>query len=362
MNRLYLYKAVILIILIVYNGSAVLADHRLTEEISKVFAVDEKPTLIVDNKHGKIDCKVWKKDSIKIIVSIEVEGNDENQVEDLMDNITPHFSIFDNVIEIETDISENKKSIFERFVAAVDIFDKHDIDVDYTIWAPENTTMDLKNKFGDVLLDNFTEPARIDISYGDFRTDAVPNNSKLDLKFGKLIARHIEKADLNLKHYTVKVKTANSIQLKSSGSDIRINKIHSLELLSNKDDIEIDSLGSISGNAKLSDFLFNYVYDSTWLELQNVALEIDAIDPAFKNFEIDQTGSHIDVNIKGTAFTLKVNLEGSEMSVPKTVYKIAKDVIDEKKNHRRVNLVYGEEPIQMVVLSGKNGSFNLFDF
>jgi len=167
---------------------------------------------------------------------------------------------------------------------------------------------------------------------------------------------------MNLKHYTAKIKSANNLQLKSSGSEIQIKKLHMLDVESNKDDIEIDSLGSITGIAKLSDLTFNYLYDSTWLDLQNVALEIDAINPSFKNLEIDQTGSHIDVNIKGTAFKLKVDLNGSEMSVPKTVYKIAKDVIDEKKNHRRVNLVYGETPRQTVVLSGKKGSFNLYDF
>jgi len=342
--------------------NSLLAHHRLTEEITKVFSVSEKPTLIIDNKHGKVDCRIWEKDSIKIVVEIEVEGRDEHQVEDLMDNISPRFSIFNDVVDVETDISKSNKNLFERFMDAVDIFDKHDIDVDYTVWAPVQTTLDIKNKFGDVLLENFTEPIRIEVGYGDFRTDSISANSELDLKFGKLIVRHIEQAEMNLKHYTAKIRTANDLQLKSSGSDIQIKKLLTLNVESNKDDLEIDTLGTIRGNAKLSDFILNYVYDSTWLELQNVALEIDAVHPSFNNLEIEQTGSHIDVNIKGTAFKLKVDLEGSQMSVPKTVYKIAKDVIDEKKNHRRVNLIYGDKPMQTVVLRGKNGSFNLFDF
>lgn len=362
MNSLYLYKKIIIFSVIIFSSQTLFAHHRLTEEITKVFEVKENPTLIIDNKHGKIDCKVWGKDSIKIVVKIEVKGNDKHQVEDVMKNIIPHFSFFENMAEVETQISKGKKNIFERLLEAVDIFEKHDIDVDYTVWAPTGTTIDIKNKFGDVFLEEFTKPARIDISYGDLRTNAIPAHSKLDLKFGKLVVQHIENAEMNLKHYTAKIKTVNSLQLKSSGSDIQIVKLESLEVESNKDDIEIDSLGSISGIAKLSDFTFNYLHDSTWLDLQNVALEIDAINPSFNNFEIDQTGSHINVNIKGTAFKLKVDLNGSEMTVPKTVYKIAKDVIDEKKNHRRVNLVYGETPIQTVVLSGKKGSFNLYDF
>jgi len=362
MNSIYLYKEIIIFLLIFFSSHTLFAHHRLTEEITKVFEVKENPTLIIDNKHGKIDCKVWEKDSIKIVVEIEVEGHDKDHVDRLMKNILPHFSFFENMVEVETEITKEKKSILQRFVDAVDIFEKHDIDVDYPVWAPAGTTIDIKNKFGDVFLEDFIKPVRIDISYGDLRTNAIPENSKLDLKFGKLIAQHIENAEMNLKHYTAKIKSANNLQLKSSGSEIQILKLHALEVESSKDDIEIDSLGSISGIAKLSDFSFNYVYDSTWLNLQNVALEIDGVDPEFKNFEIEQTGSHIDVNIKGVAFKLKVDLNGSEMSVPKTVYKIARDVIDEKKNHRRVNLIYGENPIQTVVLSGKKGSFNLFDF
>jgi len=362
MNKLYSYKKTILFTLILLVNNVLFADYRLTEEITKVFKVGEKPGLIIENKHGKIDCKVWDKDSIKVIVEIEVEGNDRNRVEETMSNVIPHFLLFENIVEIETKISKERKNVLERLIAAVDIFEKQDIDVDYTVWAPANATIDIKNKFGDVFLEDFTGPARIDISYGDLRTNAIPAHSKLDLKFGKLIVQHIENAELNLKHYTAKIKSANNLRLKSSGSEIQITKLNTLEVDSNKDDIEIDSLGSITGNARLSDFSFRYLYDSTWLHLQNAELEVDSINPSFKNFEIDQTGSHIDVNIKGTAFTLEVDLEGSEMVVPKTVHKIVKDVIDEKKNHRRVNLVYGEIPIQTVVLSGKKGSFNLYDF
>lgn len=345
-----------------FSANILFAQHRLTEEITKVFEVNENPTLIIDNKHGKIDCKIWEKDSIKIVVEIEAEGNNKEQVENAMNNIVPHFSFFENMAEVETEITKERKNIFERFVEVVDIFEKQDIDVDYTIWTPASTTIDIKNKFGDVFLEDFTKPARINISYGDLRTNAIPVHSKLDLKFGKLIVQHIENAEMNLKHYIVKIKSVNNLQLKSSGSEIQITKLHVLDLESNKDDIEIDSLGSITGIAKLSDFWFNYLYDSAWLDLQNAALEIDGIDPKFKNFEIEQSGSHVSVNIKRTAFKLKVDLEGSEMSVPKTVYKVTKDVIDEKKNHRRVNLVYGETPLQTIVLYGKKGSFNLFDF
>jgi len=335
MKRLYLYN-ILIISWIVFSANILFAHHRLTEEITKVFEVKENPTLIIDNKHGKVDCKIWEKDSIKIVIEIEVEGHDKDQVEELMRNINPHYSFFENMVEVETEFTKERRTILERFVDVVDIFEKRDIDVDYTVWVPSSTTLDIKNKFGDVFLEDFTKPARINISYGDLRTNAIPEHSKLDLKFGKLIAQHVENAEMNLKHYTAKIKSVNNLQLKSSGSEIQIVKLHILDVESNKDDIEIDSLGSISGVAKLSDLSFNYVYDSTWLNLQNVALEIDAIDPSFKNFEIDQTGSHIDVNIKGIAFKLKVDLNGSEMSVPKTVYKIAKDVIDEKKNHRRL--------------------------
>jgi len=338
------------------------AHHRLMEEITRVFPVTENPGLIIDNKHGQIDLKIWEKDSIKVVVEIEVEGRDEHQVEDLMDNVEPQFSVFNDVIEIETNISDQKKGLFERLIAAVDIFDKSDIDVDYTIWAPVNTTIDIKNKFGDILLENFTKSTRVDLSYGDFRMDTIPENTKLNLKFGKLIVRHLVAAEVNLKHYTAKIKSADRLQLKSSNSDIQIKKMNILNLQSNKDDVEIDTINVLKGTAKLSDIIINYVYDSTWLDLQNVALEVDEMHPHFKDFEIEQNSSHVDVNIKGTAFKLKLDLEGSQMTVPKTVYKIAKDVIDEKKNYRRVNLLYGDNPVQTVVLRGKNGSFNLFDF
>jgi len=102
--------------------------------------------LIIDNKHGKIDCKVWEKDSIKIIVEIEVEGSDKEDVEEAMNNIIPHFSFFENMVEVETEITNEKKSFLERLVEAVDIFEKLDIDVDYTVWTPASTTIDIKNK------------------------------------------------------------------------------------------------------------------------------------------------------------------------------------------------------------------------
>lgn len=362
MNKVFLYKIITIVFLFIICSSVAKAHHRLKEEITKEFPVSKNATLIVDNKHGMVECKIWDKNVIKVVVEIEVEGRDEHQVEDLMENIEPRFSAFNDIVEIETNISENNKNLFERFIAAVDIFDKNDIDVDYTIWAPAHTSVDIKNKFGDVLLDNFKGSMRIDLDYGDLRTDSIRADTKLDLKFGKLIVRHIESAEIELKNYTAKIKTANKLNLKSSGSDIQINSVGSLSLQSNKDEIEIDTIDTISGNARLSDLILDHINETTFLDLQNTSLEIAGLHQNFENFEIEQSGSHIDVNIKGTAFKLKLDLEGSQMSVPKTVYKIAKDVIDKKKNHRRVNLLYGDNPLQTVVLRGKNGSFNLFDF
>ena len=91
MSKVLSYKIILLIGCIAGSHFVAQAHHRLLEEITKVFPVTENPNLIIDNKHGQIDLKIWEKDSIKIVVEIEVEGRYEHQVEDLMENIEPRF-------------------------------------------------------------------------------------------------------------------------------------------------------------------------------------------------------------------------------------------------------------------------------
>jgi len=118
----------------------------------------------------------------------------------------------------------------------------------------------------------------------------------------------------------------------------------------------------LKGIAKLSDIEITSIGNTVDIIVENGTIDIKNVNEEFEVLDIHQKGSHIDINIEDISFELAAELEGSEMRVPKTVIDVVKDIKDEKKNHRTIDLSFGKNPNRKINLNGKYGSFNLFLF
>jgi len=361
MKKALLYKSLYLFFCCNLLAISAFAQNELSHHVTKSFFVNNNPTLIAENKYGNIDCKVWYKDSIKITADIYVRGKNSEDLLEALKSIEPQLSSYQNIVSIKTEILESNKNFIKSFFSSIDFLSNKEISINYTVWAPKETNLEISNKFGDVFLENFNGTTKINLKYGDFRVENLVGETALDLSFGKLNVKSINTATINLRHFDGKINNAKKLTLNSNASELRFGNIKYLSLNSNKDEIEIETLGLLNGTVKLSEIEIKMLEHSMQLKIDNADLEIGSVHPAFSEVDIQQKSTYVDMNVKGLSFNLSADLDGTEMIVPNSIYAINKQVTNEKKNQRAITLKYGPSSDKSINFIGKNGTFDLED-
>lgn len=337
------------------------SQHSETEKkVTNSFYIEPNGEFRIDNKYGFVQCNTWEKDSIKVFTEIEVLSKEAEESEKLMNSIDFQFTNTSNLVFVETEINSDKKKFIQNYLREINVFDNTKIMVNHTVWLPASVDLNIKNKFGDVLLEEHSGRNTIELNHGNLRFEKFTQKCNLDLSFGKLIGRSIEDGSIDLKNVEVKLKKVNSVNLKSSGSQVEIDDIETLNINSVRDDFSIEKIQSLKGSSKFSDIEIEELSGLIELAMENGDLEIEEINE-FSLIDIGQKSSHIDVNISDTSFTLNAELERTDLSVPRSVSNVSKTMIDEKMEHRKVSLNYGDSPDSQIILRGKRGSFTFWD-
>ena len=357
MKRILIYSCLCL-----FFGIDLKAQTQLDRKETKSFPISDSGQLIVQNRYGFIQCKIWSQDSVKIETAITVNAKDDEVAEALLNSIRIDYNVFVDMVEVKTIFGESKQNFIKNYLSKIDPFKNNKVDVNYTIYLPASVDIEIENRFGDVLMDSFTGDVDLQINYGDFRFDQISGKSEFELKYGKMVGKHLEDASLDLKNYELRIDSANEIDISSTGSEIKIETVNSGRVDLNRDEVEIEEINSIKGKATLSDIELYKVKEEIDLWMKNGSLMVEEFSDQVKKVDIREESSRIDLQIGNISFDLKAELEDAELSVPNTVDNINKEVIDEKKAHRKVSLEYGGGDTKVEFqLHGSKGKFTLID-
>ena len=338
------------------------AQAREEKSITKSFPIGANGQLLITNKYGFIECNIWNKDSVKIQTDIIVNTRKNDDAQDLINSIRINYNQFVDLVEAETVFGDNRKSFLKSYLSKIDPFDNNKVDVNYTIWMPATIKLEINNKFGDVLLENSEGDIDVTLSYGDLRIDQHAGNATLDLKFGRLVGNTMNYIKVDLRNYDVKLNRVEELNLSSAGSEITINEVNYARIDLSRDELEIENIRIIKGKANLSDIELLKVFEEVDLNLKNSSFETDEFAQNIKRVEIKEESSQIDMNIRNLNIGLEAELEDAQLSVPKSVENVSKDVIDDKKEHRKVSLDYGSSGSKVpFVLHGVKGRITLID-
>ena len=357
MKRILVYSCVFFLFAFKVEGQV-----QLDKKETRSFPVSPEGQMIVTNKYGHVHCKTWSKDSIKVMSEISVNANDDEAAESLLSSIRVDYNVFEDMVEIETIFGNSNSNFIKNYISKIDPFKNNKVDVNYIIYLPENLDVEIDNRFGDVLMDSFGGDLDVKVNYGDLRFDSFSGKTEFELKFGKLVGKHLEDADLDLKNYNIRLDSANELDISSTGSEIKIEQVNFSRVDLNRDEVEIEKINSIKGKASLSDIELYKVDEEIDLWMKNGSLTVEEFDDAVRKVDIREESSRIDLRIGNLSIDLKAELEDAQLSVPNTVANVNKEIINEKKDHRKVSCEYGGGGSKVEFqLHGSKGKFTLID-
>ncbi|MDO5975986.1 hypothetical protein [Flavivirga jejuensis] len=329
----------------------------MTKTIDEIYKMTNAGELHLDNKYGNVTITGWEENDISIKIEIKVTNKKKENAKILLDRIVSNIRTANDFVNITSEISEKNTSLFSRYFNKVNPFefDKSNVEINYIISLPINAEIDITNKFGDVIIDNWTGKLKANIEHGDLWINDAITNARIDMKFGKLRSRSITYGTINLKNGDIDIKSSKNLLLRTSGTKIEIDAVEDLELISSKDEIIIQKVGKIEGELNFSNAQIEYVEEKIRLNMKVAELRVAKINQADASVSINQESSDININITGLSFKFDATLEQGLLRLPKTFYDIENNVIDKSKRMREISGKYGTFTTGFFSFIGKKG-------
>ena len=314
MKSIFKIIAIIIFSLITLQAEA---KENYFKEKKKVFsaALNQGAYVEISNQYGDLEIIPSKNDSVRIEVFIRVNSKNEDQavLKEMLNSIIINFVSGQSYVIAETKWGASSffAKSYQSIKAGLDS-KSNNVKIDYKVYVPITTELVLRNKFGNIYMDNHTGDVDVKVSYGELRARNLDNVKNIDIRYGKLKINKIN--DGSFKLVAVKyleINEAREIRVTSSSSDINIRKAKSINLASRHDEITIEEVDMISGRISLTDLKIRKINNAIVISSKFGSIRIDECSP--KMSKIDLEVSRADVNLRfGQEFSSVMDLEISE--------------------------------------------------
>lgn len=357
------YKHTILFLGILLSCQITNAQESVSKEITKSFPISSKGELTIDTKYGDVVVNGWDKDSIAIMVNIKVTHKKIDNAKGLLDRIEPNIKVIGDLATITSEIAAKKENFISNYFSKSNPldFNKSNVQINYTIHLPLNVSLNITNKFGDVILENFKGRLMTDVQHGDMWINQDLTNATIKMKYGKLKTKSISYGNIDLKNAELDLDNSQNLILNSNGSVLSLKQISTLEIESNKDKIGALNIGELSGDLAFSEMKLDTLGTEINITMKVTDFKISKINKPEAFVRIEQQSSDIDINITGLSFKFKATLEQGVLRIPKSFENIKTFMIDKEKKLREVSATYGENKLGKFSMVGKKGDIVLID-
>jgi hypothetical protein len=268
---------------------------------SKSYPVDANDKLVIDNKYGKVTVNTWNKNEIKVDVQIKGDASDDDTAQKMIDAISISDSKDGNVVAFRTNFSSSSGSIWNLFN---NMNNHHKVEINYTVYMPSTNALEMRNRYGSVVLPSLSGKVVLDNAYGSLTARALTNPAN----------------ELNFRYYEVNIEELNGGDLNLSYGSLKLGNVGRLEANVNYAPIDIGKLAS-SGS-------LNVRYGG--------GVKINEISKALKNLDINSTYSSVNINLKGDeSFNFDVTVKYGSFNFDDNKIKVtSKSPSDDERGYR----------------------------
>ena len=309
------------------------ADTKLSKRITRGFKTSGLTKLEVNNKYGEVIVDTWQKDSIRVEITLTTYGKNESAAEKLMDRVDIDSRQVDDFVSVESTFDRSKGFFNDLWNSVGDysktILNKSKMKIDYRIYMPINTSLDLTNKFGDVFLPDLMGKVTLDLGNGALKADRLTGQVAIYISFGEARIKSVDEAKVTLKSAELELKSANQLELRSSSSEININDLRSLRIDSRTDKINIAELSTLQGNGSFTKIRLDHIGHSIDVDMNYGFLDVFEVPADFSNINV--VGNSTDVSLtfeQGSHATLDVTTKVDKLDLPKQVSNIKQRYTD----------------------------------
>lgn len=290
------------------NDSNMGGKHTKEKKIEKQFDVAKNAVLHISNRYGNVDITTWNQNRIEIEVTIITNGNNEQEVQKRLDEISVDFEATNTRVSAETTIG-NKRSNWSFWGSRSG---NVNMKIHYLVKMPISNSLDIANHYGAISLNRLNGNANIACHYGSFiigELNGENNTLHFDYTKGATIG-YVKNATLEADYSEYVINKAEILIYKGNYSRAEFKEItNSLDFNSAYGRINVGEAKHVKGRSRYVTTSFGTISNSLDLNSSYGKISVDLLSKSIRKVTVDAKYTSIDLTYDARAtFNLSANL------------------------------------------------------
>lgn len=358
--------AIILIVLVNFTGTVAQAQtYTKKKEVSRSFKAPSGTAVQITNKYGNINVVPWQKDSVRVEVSMTVQGKQLAKVDKIISSIDFEMLSFGNYINVKTYFRDNQATFWKDVVsyAGQVINTSNDLQIDYIVYMPSDLDLKIDNKFGNVYMDSHSGKADIKIANGDMQGRDFTNTLKLNVEFGSASLQKVTEGDFIINYAELSLTEIGNLSLSSRSSTLDIEKAKSVEISSQRDKLTIKSCSVITGDVSFSRIKIGELGQSVSLNSKYGEFKVNSADKNFRSIRLDSEYTDILIYLdasSGVAVDLTYDAKTRLAIAPQLASGLKKETLNAQLGKVNATGSLGRNASSQLYVNTKAGGLSIF--
>ena len=211
--------------------------------IIKMYDVDQKDKLLINNQFGQVNVILWDKDEIRVQIIVTANASTDDRAQEYLNSVEITDKREGDQIILRTEMQKTS-SAWGNWNGNTNNGEKQSVHIDYTVQMPRNNALSVRNRFGNTNVASFRAPLTIYTRYGNFTADQLTGSQNdIDVAYGNADIRNMEGGKLAIAYSNLDLDKANVIVLTNRFGKLKIGTVNKLDATISYSGASIGTLG-----------------------------------------------------------------------------------------------------------------------
>ena len=214
--------------------------------------------IVFENKIGELKVETWEKNSVKVDITVSIDG-EEDQVQTVLEYIKKmNFSQDGDKVSFNTRFYNCMSGMIPgRFTITLqdgNTAKLYKLDLSFMLTMPKENPLSLVQAYENVTLPDLDGRMNLDLYESNLVAGKLPNCQMLTAKYGKAEIDSVKDIVLNIYENNLKLNHAGNVTMNSKYSETEIGSAGKLSINSYEDKVHLIKHGDLSVKAKYTSF------------------------------------------------------------------------------------------------------------
>ena len=332
--------------------------HEKSKSIKKEYKVSSHALLKIDNRYGNVDVTSWESNRVVIEVKITVSGNDEDKVLKRLDMIEVEFDANSNEVSAKTVIQKKSSGWSWSWWRNNNV----NYQIDYKIKVPIENSINLKNDYGNISLNEINGDAKINCDYGKIIIGELhSDNNEINIDYTNDSSIGLMNGgSINADYSKFTIEEAGDIRLNADYTTSVFENVKNLNYNCDYGSLRVDKASSVVGNGDYLSVKLGTISEEVKMEADYGSVRIEKLLDGFAYVSINSDYAGVKIGIpKNSKFNFELQLGYAGFKRDDNLLNFTKQIVKNSSKYYE-GFVNGQNSSSFIKINSEYGGVTFF--